>query len=286
MMVTAFAIVRDVFSGNECGKIYSFLNSTIALSPLLAPTLGGYLQYWISWRASFVFLTLLGVIIFFFAFMNINETLDFEKYRTAKKKIFHDYYIVLRNKNFLVYTFCAAAGFSGFITFFSSSAYIIISLLGIPEEHFGFYFAAIGLVIFICSILSGHCVKNYGAYKTLLAGAFLMALIGLMMIAWRSLFSLSIEGFMGPMMVMGIGGTMLIGSGAGGAIEPFPEMAGTASALFGSIEFGTAFLVSQITLEWEVKSTLPLGYTLTVLGFLSILVSLTRYKKIRASQFS
>jgi Bcr/CflA subfamily drug resistance transporter len=278
MMVSAFAIVRDLFSGDDCAKIYSFLNSTIALSPLLAPLAGGYLAYWISWRASFALLIIIGLIIFISAKININETLAPENQRNLKKELFVDYFYILKNDCFLIYTFCASAGFAGFLVFFSSSSYIIINLLSIPKQHFGFYFAFIGIIFFIGSLISGYSAKHLGTYKTVMLGAALMVLSGLIMLFWYQDFGLSISAFMGPMMIMGIGGAFLMGGGAGGAISPFPAMAGTASALFGGIQFVFAFIVSQIVLHWQVKSTIPLGYTLAILGLIALAAGLASYK--------
>lgn len=281
MMVAAFAIVRDLFSGDDCAKIYSYLNSTIALSPLLAPLAGGYLAYWINWRASFVLLVIIGLVIFISAKININETLAPQNRRNLKKELFSDYLHVLKSGRFLIYTLCAAAGFAGFLTFFSSSAYIIINLLGIPEQHFGFYFAAIGMVFFIGSMLSGYSAKHIGIYKTVVLGAILMVLSGIVMLSWYEDFGLSIFEFICPMMIMGIGGAFLMGGGAGGAISPFPEMAGTASALFGCIEFLAAFFISQIVLEWQVRSTIPLSYTLLTLGSIALIASVSSYKALK-----
>ncbi len=284
MMVSTFAIVRDLFSGDDCGEVYSFLNSSIALSPLLAPLAGGYIQYWFNWQASFIFLALIGIIILISAVVNINETLAPDNRRNFKKELFIDYWFVLKHKKFLTYNFCAAAGFAGFLTFFSASSYIIISLLGIPEQHFGFYFAAIGIIFFIGSLISGYCAKHIGTYKTVVAGACLMTLSGLVMLAWYWKFGLSAAAFMGPMMIMGIGGAFLMGAGAGGAIEPFPEMAGTASALFGCTQFVFAVVIAQFVMEWNVKSTVPLGYTLVTLGLLAVIGSLANYKIMRTHQ--
>lgn len=272
MMVSAFAIVRDLFSGDDCAEVYSFLNSTIALSPLLAPIAGGYLEYWFNWRASFAALVLIGFIIFISGWWNIDETLKAENRRLLKKELFIDYWHVLKSRSFLIYTFCASVAFASFLTFFSSSAYIIIELLKVPEQHFGFYFGAIGIVFFFGSLISGYSAKHLGTYKTVLLGALLMTLSGLFMLFWYSHFGLSMFAFMGPMMITGVGGAMLMGGGAGGAIEPFPEMAGTASALFASIEFGFAFIVSQIVLAWPIDSTLPLAYTLLTLGALALVI--------------
>ncbi|MCF6764948.1 multidrug effflux MFS transporter [Thiotrichales bacterium 19S3-7] len=278
MMVSAFAMVRDLFNGDDVAKIYSFLNSTIALSPLVAPVIGGYLEVWISWRASFAVLAILSCLILALALFNIDETLPIQRRSKLSRGLLKQYLTVLKSRSFLIYTFCAAAGFAGFLTFFSSSSYIIITLLKIPVDHFGFYFAAIGVIFFIGSFISGYCAKRFGTYKTVTIGAVLMALSGIVMLYWYYSFGLSIWGFMGPMMIMGIGGAMLMGAGAGGAIEPFGEIAGTASAVFGSFEFVFAFIVSTIVLEWKVESTIPLAMTLLLFGLLAILLCIVNQK--------
>ncbi|TNF68638.1 MAG: Bcr/CflA family efflux MFS transporter [Gammaproteobacteria bacterium] len=281
MMVSAFAMVRDLFDGDDCAKIYSFLNSTIALSPLVAPVIGGYLEVWINWRASFAVLAILSCLILASALLNINETLPSERRNKISRGLLKQYVTVLKSRTFLIYTFCAAAGFAGFLTFFSSSSYIIISLLKIPVDHFGFYFAAIGIVFFIGSFISGYCAKRFRTYTTVAIGAVLMAISGLVMLYWYYSFGLTIWGFMGPMMIMGIGGAMLMGGGAGGAIEPFGEMAGTASAVFGSFEFVFAFIVSTVVLEWKVESTIPLAITLLVFGLIAVILCLFNQKVMR-----
>ena len=63
MMVCAFSTVRDIFTGNEIGEVSSWLNSTIAFSPVIAPIIGGYLAFWYGWRANFIFLSIISAII-------------------------------------------------------------------------------------------------------------------------------------------------------------------------------------------------------------------------------
>ena len=283
MMVTCFAIVRDLFSEKECGHVYSFLNSTISLSPLLVPVVGGYLAYFFNWRATFIFLGIIAVAIFVLAKKDINETLDPKNQRTLRKEFFLDYLQLFRNSQFCAYAFCSSAGLACFLTFFSSASYIIITLLKTPEQHFGFYFATIGISFFLSSLFCGHITKFLGAFRTVLIGGFLIFLSGLTMFFWYYHFGLSISGFMWPMMLMSLGGAFVMGAGAGGAISPFPEMAGTASALFGCLQFVFAFVVSQIVLHWKVKSTLPLSYTLIALGIASVLVMLLSYRKLKSA---
>lgn len=278
MMVTCFAIVRDLYSGDECARIYSFLNSTIALSPLLAPSIGGYLALYFGWRATFAFLALIAFLMALLALFKVKESFPYANRVKLSKDFLVNYKHILKSKAFCMYTLCACAGFAGFLTFFSVSPYIIIDLLGIPKQHFGIYFSAIGLVFFIGSIACGSLVKSIGTYKTTLLGTVLMTLAGVVMLLWYIICGLSIFGFMGPMMMMGIGGAFLLGAGAGGAIEPFPDMAGAASALFGSCQFVFGFVVSTIVLKWQVTSTLPLALTMIVLGAIVLIFCADCYK--------
>jgi Bcr/CflA subfamily drug resistance transporter len=282
MMVATFALVRDLYSGEEVARIYSFLNSTISLSPLLAPVIGGYLAEWYGWRAAFAFLVVMSFLMILFSLFKIKETHATENRVKFSKNIWNNYAQIIRNRKFQMYTFCASAGFACFLTFFSVSSYIIIVLLKIPEQHFGFYFATIGVVFFFSSLLSGHSAKAIGTYATVLLGALLIVISGLLMLLWYKLFGLSIYGFMGPMVVMSLGGAFVMGGGAGGAIEPFPEIAGVASALFGSCEFVFAFVVSTFVLQWKVLSTEPLSYTLIALGGLSMLFCASLYRRCHA----
>lgn len=280
MMVATFAIVRDLYSGDECAKIYSYLNATISLSPLFAPIIGGYLAQWYGWRSSFVFLAIMAFFVATLGFVKIKETLPVANRVKLSKDLFVNYRLIIKNTTFKMYVYCASAGFACFLTFFSVSSYIIITLLHVEKQHFGFYFAALGVVFFLGSIYSGYSAKRFGTYKTVLIGTILVVLSGIVMLLWYLIFGLSIAAFMGPMMIMGIGGAMLMGGGAGGAIEPFPEMAGAASALFGFSEFVFAFIVSTIVLEWKITSTVPLSLTLIVLGFTAFLFCVSLYKQL------
>ena len=62
-MVAARAIVRDVFEVKENAKIFSTLMLVVAVSPIIAPTLGGYVTSVLGWRFVFVMLIIIDMII-------------------------------------------------------------------------------------------------------------------------------------------------------------------------------------------------------------------------------
>lgn len=255
MMVATFAVIRDLYSGDDCAKMYSLLNSIISLSPLVAPVISGYLAFWFGWRACFFFLAILAFLIVILSLTKLNETLLSENKEPLSKQIFAKYLTIIKSRRFQMYTFCAATGFACFLTFFSVSSYVIINLPGVAEQHFGFYFGGLGIVFFFSSLLSAYSSKKFGTYTTVLLGTVLTFSAGLIMLVWYLIQGLSMAEFMGPMFIMSLGGAFLMGGGAGGAIEPFPTMAGAASAVFGRRSFCLLFLFQH--LFWSGKLPLP-----------------------------
>ena len=277
MIVVAMAIVRDLFSGDEAAKVYSFLNCGIAMSPLFAPIIGGYLAKWFGWRAAFFFLLLLGILAFFLAFFKIKETLPMEKRIKVNGDIFKRYWQIISNPTFCTFALIAFAALTMFFTFFSSSAYIIINLLHTPMQHFGFYFFLVGVSFFIGSIVSGKLAGVLGTFKTVATGVIILSLSGLLMLAWYLSFGVSLAEFIVPSMLSAFGGAFMVGGSAAGAMQLFPHMAGAAAAALGSIEFIGAAIVGNIVLLWKIQSTLPYNIALLLLAGLS-LIAITTYK--------
>lgn len=277
MMVTAFAIVRDLFEGKENFKAFSYLNGSIAISPLLAPLIGGYLIYWFNWQASFVFLTIFGIFTFLLIYKKVTETRPPEHKIVMDRQLFKRYLTILQNVNFRSYVSCASSGMAIFFTFFSSSSIILIKLLDVPIQYFGYYFALIGIVFFLGSLLSAYLTSHIGLYKSVFLGSILLIGGGVWMLGWELIHGLTIWGFMVPMMLTGLGGAIFVGGGAAGSLEHFKEMAGTASALLGASQFVFAFFVGTLVLLIPVTSTRNLSLTILVLGAFC-LITLSRNK--------
>ncbi|MBX9585631.1 MAG: multidrug effflux MFS transporter [Gammaproteobacteria bacterium] len=283
MLVVSFAAVRDQFSGNELAKVYSFLNCGIGMSPLFAPIIGSYLYHWFDWRAGFIFLTVMGVIIFITSFFNMKETLPAEKRVKINAGVFLRYWKVLKNATFISYAFTATAGLITFFVFFSSSPYIIINLLHAPVKYFGYYFFTVGAMFFVGSLICGKLAHRIGPFKSVIAGSFLLLLAGLIMLVWYWVSGISTAQYLLPCMMAGIGGAFMMGAGAGGAMEPFGEAAGLAAALVGCLEFLCAAIFGTIVMQWPVTSTIPLSLTMLGLSALALLVMISyRYFQTKA----
>ncbi len=72
--VGARAIVADCYQGADRIKAANWMTIAWATGPILSPALGGYLQVWFGWTASFWFLAGWGIIVVFVALLLLPET--------------------------------------------------------------------------------------------------------------------------------------------------------------------------------------------------------------------
>lgn len=267
MLVNSLAVVRDLYSHEESAKIYSYLNGAIGISPTFAPILGGHLACSYGWKSIFFFLTLSGIVCFLIALIFIKETC---KVTFKETSVLKAYFKIVSQKQFLTYALLAGLAESIFFCFFSLSPFILIELHQIPTSSFGYYFAAFGLVISLGGFTGGKLISKIGIYKTMASGVFLILMGGVSMVLCHYLAPLTLSGFLIPTVIACMGAMLLLGGSASLALEPFAAFAGTASAAFGSIEFGLSSIVGSLLLLFPTDNTLPYGIFILILGTLSL----------------
>lgn len=280
MLVVAFAIVRDVFSGVKSAETYSFLNGIIAFSPMFAPFIGSYLDVHYGWPSTFLALLAIAFAAIATTYFGLSETLPKTRRIRLQGNIFKKYCDIGVHPVFVIYTFATCIGLSYLYLFCSISPYIIIRLLHIPEINYGFYFCFMGISFFVGSILSGGIVARLGVYRTLIVGFAITLLGGIIMTAWYFVTGLTINNFIWPMLLIGVGGTFCMGAGSGGAMDPFPDHAGAASALSGAARFLFSGIVGSFLITSTVSSTLPLAVSAIVFSVIGLIIFIIYRRKL------
>lgn len=278
MLVVGFAVVRDRYHGEKSGKTYSYLNGIIAFSPMFAPFVGSYLDVHFGWQSTFLILLIISFWALLSVLMSVPESLSKSKRVPLNNKIFYEYKSIFINRIFFNYTLSTAIGLSYLFIFCSISPYIIIRLLHIPELHYGYYFAFMGISFFVGSLLSAYFVGKIGIYKTVTLGFFISLIGGILMTIWFFAVGLTINGFIWPMLLIGIGGTFGLGAGSGGAMEPFGDTAGAAAALSGSIRFLFSAVVGILVISKNLSSTLPLALSAILFSIVGLTLFLIQKK--------
>ncbi len=285
MLAIAFAIVRDLFHGQQSALVYSLLNGIIAFSPMLAPFLGSYLDINLGWPATFFALLIIAIFSLLFTSILLPESLPKFRRKPISSTIFKEYKQIASHQIFIIYNYAIAAGLAYIFIFCLISPYVIIRLFHIPELQYGYYFFFMGISFFLGSLLAAFFVKRIGTYYTVFIGFFISLSGGILMSIWYYTIGFTINSFIWPMLLIGSGGTMAMGAGNGGAMEPFKKVAGTAAAVSNFIRFAFSAILGLIVSIKTISSTLPLAIPTIVLNIIGIILFL-HYKKLLKTQES
>jgi MFS transporter, DHA1 family, multidrug resistance protein len=258
--VVALAIVRDLFSGVAVARLMSRLMLVIGVAPILAPSLGGLILDWTSWRGIFVVLAVAAALLVLVAVFGVRETLPVERRRSARlRATLGTYRMLLRDRAFVALIFIAGLMMSAIFAYVSGSSFVLQEGYGLDEQTFGLVFGAnaAGLVIFTQA--NPLLLRRYGP-ATVLSGALVLATA-----ASSALLLTALTGFGGLAGVL-VPLALIIAS-AGLAMPNTPalamtrhgESAGTAAALLGSVQFGVGALIAPVLGLFGSATAAPMG---------------------------
>lgn len=247
-MVASRAMIRDLFPVDEIAKVFSLLMLVIGVSPLIAPTLGGYLSAGAGWHYVFVVLTLMGAFILVGVHFILPETRKPDPDISLKPvNILKGFYLVLVQPQFYTYVFTGAMAGAGLYAYISGSPYIFMEVFKITAPQYGWIFAFVAMGLVGSSQLNSLLLKKgYKSEQIMLKALMLQSVTGIILFTasyneWLSVLStvgllfvfLSCQGFIFP-------------NASALSLAPFSKNAGSASALMGSLQMGIGALASAI----------------------------------------
>ena len=140
-MVVGRAVVRDLLDGAAAQRLMSHVSMAFALGPAIAPILGGWIFSVFGWRAVFVFLALLGLVLAALSARYLPETHPPEaRHPLHPGPLARRYKSVFTTPGFLLLTFTVSCNFNGFFLYVLSAPVFLMEHLGLPETGFGWFF--------------------------------------------------------------------------------------------------------------------------------------------------
>jgi DHA1 family bicyclomycin/chloramphenicol resistance-like MFS transporter len=232
--VVGRAIVRDVYPRERAARVLAVMGTAQALTPILAPILGGTLHRWFGWHSVFAVLAGFGLVFLTGCWLWVRETLpapDLVSLHPAR--LAGNVRGMLRHPGFLGYVLLATLIFSGQFAFISGSAFVLIDLMHLSPDAYGFGFGLVACGIMAGSFLSARYTPRLGIRRMILSGAGVAAVAGTAMAALAAIGWASPAGVIGPMLLYAISVGLVLPNAIAGAISPFPHAAGLASAVIG-----------------------------------------------------
>ncbi|UPY35457.1 Bcr/CflA family multidrug efflux MFS transporter [Sediminicoccus sp. KRV36] len=265
-MVISRAVVRDVSDVLDPVRLMGRLMLVMGVAPILAPLMGGYISAWFGWRAIFWFLALVGLGTLILCTFFLPETLpDARRRRVSFLEILRSYASLLVNRRFMGAALASGFAIAGMFAYIAGSPFVFITLNGVAAEHYGWLFggAAAGFIVF--SQLSARLAARLGRERLFNLTIAIIAASGIGLVALTALGAPFLAQYAMIFLYVSLLGIALP-LGTIITITPFPHMAGTASALVGTLQFGMGAVAGTIISVLHDGTALPMALTIGLAG--------------------
>lgn len=266
-------IFRDLYEGSKLAQAASYLSTAMSLAPLIAPTIGGYVQHTLNWRGNFwilLALYLLGLLLVLLYVPETNRHLNPKA--THLRHMIKNYWTLLTHKTLIYYGLCSALAFSGVTAYIVMNPFIFQNELGLSAIQNGWISSLSGCALIAGSILNILLVRRLKNNNIILAGLSIMTLGGFTMLLVGTVISINVLIIVLPMMIYIMGTKMIYSNAMVGALEEFKNMGGSAVALYSSIQMLTTTLTNSIVSRIHPHNQLPLAIILLVFGITGIAI--------------
>lgn len=267
--VLARAIVADSYNRVEAASIMASIAGAMALVPAIAPVFGSWLLYFFEWRAHFVLLLILGLLAFA-GVIRLQESLKALSSKPLKlSSIISQFPVCLRNSSFAGFTLCGGATYAAMFCYISTSSFLIIGLLGLAPEYFGYTFMVVVFGYIAGAMTSSRLVGHWGVIRVLALGQLVGLLAGALLLT-LAIFEVNrlIPMLLAFFMVFMAGGLSLSVSQMG-AIAELPEAAGKASSVFGFLQIAFASLLGYLVGLFYNNTLMPTAVGVVLAALMS-----------------
>ena len=272
-MVTCRAIVRDRYDHRDSARIFSLLMLVLAIAPLLAPTVGGWIAAAAGWHAVFYAFVAVGVAISAAVGLRLDESRSAATAQAARgQDVLSAYARLLGHKRLIGYLLVGAANGATLFSYIAASPDLVVNSWGFSESQFGLVFAAIAVGVVGSSQVNRQLLKHRSpdailAWATLGAAA---AGVALWLVA---LFDAPVPVVLAAVFVALSSNGLIAANASAGALNVDPLRAGAISGLMGGINFGMGAAASALAAAMYDGTARPLAANVA----LALLVAAAAY---------
>ncbi|RKR05406.1 DHA1 family bicyclomycin/chloramphenicol resistance-like MFS transporter [Flavobacterium sp. 90] len=271
--VASVAMVRDLFPVKDIPKVFSLLMLVLGLSPMLAPTIGGYVTEDYGWHTVFLILMFMGIAILIASQIGLPNSYKPDTSISLKPKpIILNFLKVLKEPQFYTYAFTGSIAFSGLFTYVAASPIIFMDIYHVDAKTYGWIFAFMSVSFIGSSQLNSILLKKFSSEQMIFAALILQSFITIvfLILAFNNLLGL----YQTIAMLFLFLGCLGISNPntAGLTMAPFAKNAGSASALMGAIQLGLGALASFAVGIFVKDSVVPMILIMTVTTVIAFIV--------------
>ena len=274
-MVIPRAIVRDLHTGIDATRLMSLLLLVFSISPILAPLTGSFVIQLEGWRAVF-WAVLAAAVVGAFILGTLPETrLPAERANSSIRGAIAAYGLLLRDRHFLGLAFIGAFGISSFFVYLANSPFVLIEHYHLTPRLYSVCFSANAASFFAMAQLTSRLATRFGLRRLVRAAVIVYAAVLLTLLA---VFASGVDN------LFVLAAFLFVGYGCLGvfmpatsvlALEDHGSIAGTASALIGTIQFVTGALIMVFVGSFQNGTALPMVAGIAVCAAVAMVLAQT-----------
>ena len=271
--VAAIAMVRDLFPVKDNAKVFALLMLVLGVSPMIAPTLGGYVTVAFGWHAVFTALAALGLFNLAASWLWLPEVYKADPGISLKPKpIISNFRAVLREPQFYTYAVSGALAFAGLFVYVTSSPMLFMSVFEVGEKTYGWIFALLSVGFVGGSQLNTFLLKKFKSEQLIYAALSGQAITSIIFLTgslggWFGLTETIILLFV-FLSCLGV----INPNAAALSMAPFSRNAGSASSMLGTLQMGLGAIASACIGFFEQQTALPMVSIMTATSLLALAV--------------
>ena len=274
-VMCARAIVRDLYEPAQGATAMSKGLSGLGVIACLAAPVGGALTAWLGWHAALLALAVFGAATLALIAWRFEETLAQKNPQALQwGGMLRTWGLIFRTPQFVAFSALSMASYGGLFTFLAASSFVYIRVLGFSTPQYGLTMFLNSFIYLLGTFACRRLVARLGVRRSVaVAGLFSLA-------GGASMVALALAGvvagwaIMLPMSAFIFAHGIHQPCGQSGAVAPFPQAAGAASALNGFLMMLAAFATGQWLGTHMNGTVLPLAYGM---GFWSLLLALSAW---------
>lgn len=277
-MVAAQALVRDLFPINQIAQAFALLTLVVAVSPMIAPMVGGFLATTMDWRYLFWLLAFLTALILVFSLMALPEgaTPD-QQISLRPTQVIKKYIFVLKNKQFLTYILVGGIAGSAPYAYIGGSSDIFINNFGLSEVEYGWVFAILATAMIGSTQLNHLLLRRFRNDQIVITALSYQLVLGILIFVGTYLDWFSVEFFIFALFVFLTGHGLSVPNAAAMSLSPFSQNAGSAAAMMGFMRMAMAGIVTGLVSYFHDGTSIPMVSIMVICIFMALLVLLAYY---------
>ncbi len=263
------AIVRDVYGPVQAARVLAYISGAMAIAPMIGPLLGGWLTVWFGWRANFAALSLFSAVQVTATFLLLGESnAHRDPGATRPRQILGNFGELLSARLYLGYLLCFSFSYAALFSFISGSSFVLIELYGLSPQWYGASFGFVVTGYISGTMASGKLTLRLGPPRMVLMGALLGTAAGTLMAALALLEVHSVWAILLPMFAFMVATGLVMPNAIGGALAPYPKMAGSASALMGFVQMSLSAGVGIAVGHAYAGTAIPMAGAIALCGWM------------------